>query len=161
MSDLNTVHAGSKGGKTRLFNIWKDMRKRCSNKNGKNAKNYIDRGISICQEWNDFAIFRTWSEAHGYTDELTIERNDVNGNYEPANCRWIPKSEQARNKTNTQRINVVGKIMTAAEAERAIGLSHAMINATRNHYKITHQEAFDLLFSRKIMKAFEPKKMAA
>ena len=106
-------------------------------------------------------MFRNWAETHGYTDALTIERDDVNGNYEPSNCRWIPKAEQANNTRVTRHINVVGKIMTAAEAERAIGLCNGRINGFRKQYKITHQEAFNLLFSRKIMKAFEPKKMGA
>lgn len=90
--------------KTRLFTIWMSMRQCCNDKNCLNYINYGDRGISVCSEWNkDFKIFREWAMINGYTDNLSLERIDVNDNYCPENCRWITKLEQAANKRNTIR----------------------------------------------------------
>lgn len=161
MSVNATKHGGAKDGKTRLFNIWQGMRKRCRNKNVKSAVDYILRGISVCQEWEDFSIFRDWANSNGYTDELTIERDDVNGNYEPSNCMWIPKSEQQRNTRSTRRINFMGNIFASAEIERKMNFKRNEIHYFYKRYNITHQEAFNRLYSRKILQLFSGNSMAA
>lgn len=84
--------------KSRLYNIWCDMRKRCTNKNCRAYRWYGLRGIKVCQEWYRFINFRDWAISNGYADNLTIDRIDVNGNYEPKNCRWITIQEQQKNK---------------------------------------------------------------
>ena len=89
---------------TRLYTIWKSMKERCLNPNYRDSPHYGGRGITICNEWaNDFSTFRDWAMASGYVHPLTIERVDVNGNYEPSNCTWITISEQQKNKTNSRR----------------------------------------------------------
>lgn len=84
---------------TRIYNIWKGMKARCYIESTKSFKDYGARGIKVCDEWlNDFIKFKEWSLLHGYNDELTIERKDFNGNYDPKNCIWIPKKDQAKNR---------------------------------------------------------------
>lgn len=93
----NTTHGKSK---TRLHNIWCNIKARCLNPNNPDFKKwYGGRGITICDEWgNDFQAFYDWAMAHGYKDDLSIDRINVNGDYEPSNCRWATPKEQANNK---------------------------------------------------------------
>jgi hypothetical protein len=88
------------GGRyTRLYSIWTGMKKRCHYPRHKYFYNYGGRGISVCEAWRfDFAAFQQWALANGYAPGLTIDRIDVDGNYEPGNCRWATRSEQEKNK---------------------------------------------------------------
>ena len=91
-----TKHNG-KG--TRLYRIWCNIKNRCTNTKDKNYQWYGAKGVKICKEWIfDFAEFRKWAENNGYSDNLTIDRINPFGNYEPLNCRWITIQEQQRNK---------------------------------------------------------------
>ena len=78
----------------RLHNIWAAMKQRCYNPNNVSYKNYGGKGVCVCEEWKDsYKNFREWSLSNGYSDELTIDRKDFNGDYEPSNCRWISLEE--------------------------------------------------------------------
>lgn len=93
---------GSTG--SRLYRVWGGMKKRCYNPKEKAYKDYGGRGITVCDEWKaSFEAFCEWAMANGYDEnaaygECTIDRIDVNGNYEPTNCRWVPMAEQNKNK---------------------------------------------------------------
>lgn len=90
---------------SRIHNIWLNMRYRCRNKKDTTYKNYGARGIDICDEWYDnFQNFYEWSIDNGYTDDLTIDRIDNNGNYEPSNCRWVSFVDQQYNKRGTVHV---------------------------------------------------------
>jgi hypothetical protein len=78
----------TRGKKTdRLYSIWSDMRRRCSNPNRPRAKNYVLKNITVCNEWNDYKNFMDWALSHGYDDTLTLERIDNSKNYCPENCK--------------------------------------------------------------------------
>jgi hypothetical protein len=82
---------------TRLHQIWKGMWQRCTNPNQASFKNYGGRGITVCSEWKDFAVFRDWAVSHGYMDSLSLDRQDNNQGYNPDNCRFATRSQQSLN----------------------------------------------------------------
>lgn len=88
---------GMKG--TRLYRIWQGMLRRCDNPKRKDFKDYGGRGIKVCDEWRGgFEAFHKWAVSHGYDDNLTIDRVNVNGDYCPENCCWATRKEQVRNR---------------------------------------------------------------
>lgn len=84
--------------KNRLYNSWRAMKARCTNPNNNRYYAYGARGIEVCEEWSRFLTFKVWALNNGYADDLTLDRIDPDGNYEPGNCRWIPPQAQAANK---------------------------------------------------------------
>ena len=116
------------GGRgTRLYSIWKGMRKRCNNPRERSFKNYGGRGIVICNQWSDFSVFREWALSNGYSEKLTIDRIDNNGNYEPSNCRWTTLKVQAGNTRKNRFIIINGESKTLTEWSKVAKISPSNI----------------------------------
>ena len=100
----------------RLYNTWAHIKGRCFNPNNNSYDNYGGRGITMCDEWKkDFMNFYDWAITNGYKDDLTIDRIDVNGNYEPDNCRWVDMKVQANNKRNNFLVTIYNRTQTLSE----------------------------------------------
>lgn len=115
--------------KSKLFYTWCNMRHRCLNFNRPDYQYYGGRGITVCSEWEaSFNAFKDWAFNNGYQEGLTIDRIDVNGNYEPTNCRWVTRIEQANNMRTNLLITVDGITKTAAEWGRVTGVKASLIS---------------------------------
>lgn len=113
---------------TRLHRIWANMKARCSNPNNTAYDRYGGRGIKVFDDWmNSFQKFEEWALANGYADDLSIDRIDNNGNYEPNNCQWSDHYEQGRNKRNNALSFYKGEMRTRIEISEMTGLSYSTI----------------------------------
>lgn len=122
---INTTHGKSK---TKLYSVWGSIKDRCYRKCCKGYKDYGARGIRMCESWkNDFQKFHNWAMENGYRTGLTIERKDVDGNYCPENCIWIPKSEQAKNRRNCHYITYHGETKTLSEWSRELHIDRECV----------------------------------
>jgi hypothetical protein len=99
------------------------MRKRCSPSCGKSqVPVYYGKGIRVCSEWESFVTFREWAENNGYENNLSIDRINGDGNYEPNNCRWATRYVQSNNSTHNRRITMNGETKTLKEWADSIGI---------------------------------------
>lgn len=98
-----------------LYGRWNAMKQRCFNETNPKFPRYGGRGITIVDEWLDFHEFENWAKENGYQKELTLDRIDTDGNYEPSNCRWVNQSIQQNNRKNNRIIEYEGKEYTLAE----------------------------------------------
>lgn len=115
---------------SRLYRIYHNMVSRCYRKSINGYENYGGRGIRVCDEWlgkDGFQNFMIWSFANGYNDELTIDRLDSNGNYEPNNCKWATRKEQANNTRATICLEYNGEKHSLTEWSEITGLSKQTI----------------------------------
>lgn len=122
----NNLKHGGKG--KRLYIIWKSIRERCNTPSCTNYKNYGGRGIRVCEEWDQYLAFKMWAMTHGYKDYLTIDRIDVDGDYEPSNCRWATPKEQNNNKRNNRLLEFNGEIKTMSQWADITGISLKVIH---------------------------------
>lgn len=117
--------------KTRLYSIWNHMKQRCGNPKDSNYKYYGERGIEVCEEWkSDYSLFEKWALSNGYTDELTIDRIDNDGNYCPENCRWTTMEVQVNNKRNRRPnlyITYKGETLSIKDAAEKYGISYSAL----------------------------------
>ena len=118
----------------RLYSIWTNMKTRCYNPNNSNFDNYGARGIKICDEWiGDYATFKKWAWDSGYSDELTIDRIDNDGDYEPNNCKWSTMIEQANNKRSNINLNIYGEVKSMKRWCEESGLIY---KTEHTHYRV-------------------------
>ena len=96
--DDKTFHGeASRAGYSILYSRWKNMKQRCNNKNAASYHNYGERGIKLCPEWDNFAVFSTWAKNNGFNESLEIDRKNNNLGYSPDNCRWVTRPVQQAN----------------------------------------------------------------
>ena len=128
---------------TRLYSIWYGMIRRC-NVNDKTSKWHGQRGITVCDEWKKFECFEEWAVHNGYRDDLSIERINNDGNYEPNNCTWIPIGMQSRNRRNTIMIEHKGRKMSLGEACEMEGLPYMLVFNRIYHCKWSVKNALSI-----------------
>ena len=98
------------------------MKSRCLNQSVPHYGRYGGRGIGVCDDWISFEPFRDWALANGYRDDLSIDRVDTNGDYEPGNCRWATLTTQARNARTNVRYPFRGQNLTIPEIAEIVGM---------------------------------------
>lgn len=131
---------------SRLYIVWNNMKERCYNPNHNHYKHYGARGITICDEWkNDFQSFYDWAMSNDYKEDLTIDRIDVNGNYEPSNCRWITNKEQQRNRTNNKLITINGETKCLPEWCELLNLNYNTVRTRINNYHWSPERALEII----------------
>lgn len=138
MSAISAARATTHGGsKTRLYRIWRAMRERCESSTSKNFKGYGSRGIKVCDDWKRFEVFRAWALANGYDETAkrgvtTLDRIDVNGNYNPRNCRFVNQAAQNRNKRSNFYIEYNGRTQCISDWAKEVGVKRLTL---RNRLK--------------------------
>lgn len=116
---------GKDKDRTKIYYAWSNLKRRCYDEKNFNYQNYGARGIVVCNKWkNNFQEFYDWSIKNGYAKNLTLDRIDVNGNYEPSNCRWITLLEQANNKRNNYYVKYENKMYTIADLSRKLNMNY-------------------------------------
>lgn len=113
----------------RIYNTWRSMKKRCYLKSNANYKHYGERGITVCDEWLDPDEFYKWCMNNGYQDTFTIDRIDVNGNYEPTNCRWVDMKTQQNNKRNNKKITYNNITKTMSEWAKYFNIDYTLLKS--------------------------------
>lgn len=134
----NYIHGGCKRtGRDRLYTVWVNMNARCNKQYNDRYNQYGLRGIKVCDEWKSYGEFKRWAIENGYDEnalpfECTIDRIDVNGMYSPENCRFVPMSVQANNKTTTHWVYVGGERMSIKQASDKYDVPYSRVEKRVN-----------------------------
>ena len=128
MKILHQQQITHNGSHDRLYGIWTNIKQRCNNPNDPRYDDYGGRGILICNGWvHSYESFRDWAMSHGYSDDLSIDRIDVNGNYEPSNCKWSTIKEQQNNMRSNRLLTYKGETHTISEWSEITGINKSTI----------------------------------
>lgn len=141
---------------SRLRRIWGNMKGRCYYESSPSYKNYGARGIKVCDEWLKHSKpFQEWALSNGYKDNLTLDRIDVDGDYEPSNCRWITQKEQMRNKRDTVYIEYEGEKRPLIDVCEELG-----VNPNTAFYRIRdgRTDVSDILSKEKLNARYDADK---
>ena len=121
---------------TRIYRIWGCMKARCYRPSHPWYHRYGARGIAVCSEWKDsFVNFFNWAMSHGYTDKLSIDRVNNDGNYCPENCRFVTQREQIRNRSNSRKTTIYGETKSLKEWADEYGLEYQTVYRRWEHGK--------------------------
>lgn len=108
-----------------IYNRWCAMKQRCYYKKSNSAKNYGDRGITVCKEWKEsFQNFYDWSVKNGFKEELTLDRIDNNKGYSPKNCRWVPQGIQNKNQRSNINVTIAGRTQILRDWCRELNINY-------------------------------------
>lgn len=113
----------------KLYGVWNAMRGRCNSPGTKDYKRYGARGIRVCPEWDDYGAFRAWALSHGFRKGLTLDREDSDGDYEPSNCRFIPKGEQQENIRRAIKLTLNGETKSLYRWARITGIAANLLRS--------------------------------
>lgn len=114
-------------GQTRLYRIWHNMKQRCANKKNDSYKRYGGRGITFCDEWKEYRIFKEWALKSGYEDHLFLDRKDNGGPYCPENCRWVTSEIQMNNTRRNVFVEYKGEKMSIAQLAKKYNLKYSTL----------------------------------
>lgn len=112
---LRGRHTKHSDSNSKLYRVWDSMVRRCHNSNHRAFANYGGRGIQVCDDWRDYRNFKAWADTGGYLEGLTIDRIDNDNGYEPGNCRWATRKQQANNRRCCVYVESNGKRLTLTE----------------------------------------------
>jgi hypothetical protein len=123
--DRNTSHGKSR---SKLNAVYQAMKQRCENPNNINYKHYGGRGIKVCEQWlSSLIVFYNWAIENGYEEGLSIDRINVNGNYEPDNCQWVKMKIQTRNKRDNVFVEYNGEKLCVQDWANRLGINHCTL----------------------------------
>lgn len=129
--------------KSRLYHIWWNMKTRCYSTCCERYSSYGGRGIKMCDEWkNSYDCFRLWAMENGYSENLTIERIDVNGDYCPENCKWATTKEQGNNRRTNRNITFNGETHTLREWADIVDVPYHVLKGRLNKCNWSIDKAF-------------------
>lgn len=118
---------GKKFSNRRIGSIWRGIILRCNDPKYRRYEDYGGRGISVCAEWLDGEVFSKWAIENGYKDNLSIDRINNDGNYEPKNCRWTTNKVQSSNRRSTRYVKFNGKRQTYSQWETELKMNTGTI----------------------------------
>ena len=131
-----------------LYHVWRGMNSRCYDSKDNHYSRYGGRGISICKEWkDDFRTFYDWGMNNGYSEGLEIDRIDNDGNYEPSNCRWVTRKENANNRSTTIKIPFKGYLKSVTEWSEVLGIDPTKMYYLHDKKNIPYETIIEVLYA--------------
>lgn len=139
---------------SKMYIVWQNMRARCNNKNNHRYNNYGGRGIMVCEKWQKSFLGFYKDMKEGYSESLSLDRINVNGNYKKSNCKWSTDIEQASNRQNTVYLTIGGETKLIRDWCKISGVGYNTVKQRINSYKWDIEEAvftLPLIFDKIIL----------